>query len=48
MSKFLRRHSVAVLTIAALASFHIASAQNAASPGAAFRDNPAWMWSMAR
>jgi hypothetical protein len=42
MPKFLRRHSVAVLTIAALASFHIASAQNATPPAGAFRDNPAW------
>ncbi len=42
MPKFLRRHSVAVLTIAALASFHIAHAQNAAPPAGAFRDNPAW------
>jgi hypothetical protein len=42
MSKFLRRHSVAVLTIAALASFHISSDQNATRPVGAFRDNPAW------
>ena len=41
MPKFLRRHSVAVLTISALASFHIVNAQNAGS-GNAFRDNPAW------
>jgi hypothetical protein len=41
MSKFLLRRTVAVLTIAALASFHIASAQNA-TPAGAFRDNPAW------
>ena len=41
MPKFLRRYAVAVLTIAALATFHIANAQNAIS-GNAFRDNPAW------
>jgi mono/diheme cytochrome c family protein len=42
MPSFLRRHSLAVLTIAALTSFHIARAQNAMPPEGAFRDNPAW------
>jgi hypothetical protein len=42
MPSFLRRHSMAVLTIAALASFHIARGQDAAPPEGAFRDNPAW------
>jgi len=41
MPKFLLRRPVAVLTMLALASFHIASAENA-PPTAAFRDNPAW------
>src|SRR5262245_18261659 len=41
MPKFLLRRPVAVLTMVALASFHIARAENAA-PGGAFRDNPAW------
>jgi len=41
MPKFLLRRPVAVLTMLALASFHIASAENA-PPAPAFRDNPAW------
>jgi mono/diheme cytochrome c family protein len=36
------RRSLAVLTVAALASFHIARAQDAMPPEGAFRDNPAW------
>ena len=42
MPSFLRRHLLAVLTIAALASFHIARAQDAMAPESAFRDNTAW------
>ncbi|HEU5133909.1 MAG TPA: hypothetical protein VFU13_02080 [Steroidobacteraceae bacterium] len=42
MSRFLRRYTAGVLTVAALASFNIAQAQNVIPPNAAFRDNPAW------
>ncbi len=42
MPSFLRRHLQAVLTIAALASFHIARAQDTMAPESAFRDNTAW------
>jgi hypothetical protein len=41
MPGFIRRQTLAVLTIVALASFNVTQAQQAA-PGAAFRDNPAW------
>jgi mono/diheme cytochrome c family protein len=40
MSRFLRRHTLAVVTIIALTSFH-AQAQEVA-PAGTFRDNPAW------
>src|SRR5919109_2278037 len=40
MSGFARRHTLAVLTIVAFASFN-SQAQDT-GPGAAFRDNPAW------
>jgi hypothetical protein len=40
MSRFIRRQTLAVLTIVALASFHAGAEESA--PGAAFRDNSAW------
>ena len=40
MSGFIRRQTLAVLTIVALTSFHARADE--AAPGAAFRDNPAW------
>jgi mono/diheme cytochrome c family protein len=43
MPGFIRRQTLAVLTIIALASFNVAQAQDAAD--AAFRDNPAWSMS---
>jgi hypothetical protein len=42
MLKFRGRQTLAVLTIAALASFIDAAAQNAAPASSAFRDNAAW------
>ena len=41
MSEIARRHTLAVLTIVALTSFHVAVAQKPPRHGA-FRDNPAW------
>ena len=40
MSRFIRRQTLAVVTILALTSFQDIRAEDA--PGAAFRDNPAW------
>ena len=40
MSGLMCRHTLAVVTIVALASFHVQAQE--ASPAAAFRDNPAW------
>jgi mono/diheme cytochrome c family protein len=41
MPGFIRRQTLAVLTIATLASFHVTYAEDGI--GAAFRDNPAWV-----
>jgi len=42
MSRFLRRCTAGVLTVAALASFMVARAETLSAPGAAFRDNAQW------
>jgi len=43
MSRFARRHALAVMTFAALTSFPYAHAQHAAGAEPAFRDSPAWV-----